>query len=297
MAGPPNNPILSAYLAEVGRHPLIKADEEKRLARIIRDGPPTKPPCDSALLAAWWDIEGRDLARGDLARANLRLVVSIARKRGNNGRTPLIDRIQDGNIGLMKAVEKFDPERGFKFSTYASWWIKQSIDRNAALDKPIHIPIYRQEQLNKVNKAITILAQELGRRPRVEEIAQFLEIKESVVRDVLSIPIRALSMDAPANNNDDGTPLGHFMEDESAVDAEDKTLTDEQARTTYRVLEETLDARTLAMYVERFGLVDDEERSLERVGRIHDLTRERVRQVIERAKPRLRAELRKAGVK
>lgn len=254
------------YLNEIGRFPLIDAEEEVRLGRLIQKG----------------DQE----ARKRLAEANLRLVVSIAKKYMGRG-LGLLDLVQEGNVGLFRAVDKFDPDRGFKFSTYATWWIRQWVTRAIADQaRTIRVPVHMVETINKFNHTYRRLTQELAREPLMEELALELEMDVRKVRQIMRISQDILSLDSPVGGEED-TTLGDFVED-------DKYLTPEKA-TNLSILKENLydmldflTPREKKIIVMRFGLDGGEMHTLEEVGREFGVTRERVRQIEAKTLEKLR---------
>lgn len=259
------------YLREAGQTPLLTPKEEVQLARRIHRGDAT--------------------AREHMIKANLRLVVKIARDYENFG-LPLLDLINEGNIGLMRAVEKFDPRKGAKLSTYAAWWIKQSI-RRALSDqsKTIRIPVHATDKLLHIRRAATRLEEELGREPTAEEIGDELDIPAKQVRMLQTAAIRPASLDAPLGD-DDTNRIADIVADERATspyqDLEDKTNAD-MVRTAINVL----DAREKTILNYRFGLDGGSERTLEEVGEKFGVTRERIRQIQNVALRKLRRKIEK----
>ncbi len=254
------------YLNEIGRFPLINAEEEVRLGHLIQK----------------WDQE----ARKRLAEANLRLVVSIAKKYMGRG-LGLLDLVQEGNVGLFRAVDKFDPDRGFKFSTYATWWIRQWVTRAIADQaRTIRVPVHMVETINKFNHTYRRLTQELAREPLMEELALELDMDAKKVRQIMRISQDILSLDSPVGGEED-TTLGDFVED-------DKYLTPERA-TNLSILKENLydmldflTPREKKIVVMRFGLDGGEMHTLEEVGKEFWVTRERVRQIEAKTLEKLR---------
>lgn len=254
------------YLNEIGRFALIDAEEEVRLGRLIQK----------------WDQE----ARKRLAEANLRLVVSIAKKYMGRGLW-LLDLVQEWNVWLFRAVDKFDPDRGFKFSTYATWWIRQGVTRAIADQaRTIRVPVHMVETINKFNHTYRRLTQELAREPLMEELALELEMDVRKVRQIMRISQDILSLDSPVGGEED-TTLGDFVED-------DKYLTPEKA-TNLSILKENLyemldflTPREKKIVVMRFGLDGGEMHTLEEVGREFWVTRERVRQIEAKTLEKLR---------
>lgn len=254
------------YLKEIGRVPLLTADEEIELAKRMEQG----------------DEEAKRL----LAEANLRLVVSIAKRYVGRGML-FLDLIQEGNLGLIKAVEKFDYRKGFKFSTYATWWIRQAITRAIADQaRTIRIPVHMVETINKLIRVQRQLLQELGREPLPEEIAQQMDIPVERVREIMKIAQEPVSLETPIGEEED-SHLGDFIEDEDALapaEAASFMLLKEQLE---EVLE-TLTAREEKVLRLRFGLDDGRSRTLEEVGQEFGVTRERIRQIEAKALRKLR---------
>lgn len=269
MAVPPgvkiNDPV-RMYLKEIGRVPLLNAEEEVNLALRIKDG----------------DQE----AKQQLAEANLRLVVSIAKRYVGRG-MQFLDLIQEGNMGLMKAVEKFDHTKGFKFSTYATWWIRQAITRAIADQaRTIRIPVHMVETINKLVRIQRQLLQDLGREPTPEEIGAEMDLPTEKVREILKIAQEPVSLETPIGEEDD-SHLGDFIEDQEVLSPAEhtaQTLLKEQ-------LEEVLDTltdREENVLRLRFGLDDGNVRTLEQVGKVFGVTRERIRQIEAKALRKLR---------
>ena len=254
------------YLKEIGRVPLLSADEEIKLAKRMEDG----------------DLE----AQKRLAEANLRLVVSIAKRYVGRGML-FLDLIQEGNLGLIKAVEKFDYNKGFKFSTYATWWIRQAITRAIADQaRTIRIPVHMVETINKLIRVSRQLLQELGREPLPEEIAKEMDTTVDRVREIMKIAQEPVSLETPIGEEED-SHLGDFIEDHDApapADAASFTLLREQLD---EVLE-TLTLREKRVLELRFGLEDGRSRTLEEVGQHFGVTRERIRQIEAKALRKLR---------
>lgn len=257
---------VKAYLKEIGQVPLLSAEEEQTLARAARAG----------------DAD----ARRRLSEANLRLVVSVAKRYAGRG-LPFLDLIQEGNLGLMKAAEKFEPDRGFKFSTYATWWIRQAITRAIADQaRTIRIPVHMVETINKLIRVSRQLLQELGREPTPEEIAAEMNMPVERVREILKISQEPVSLETPIGEEED-SHLGDFIQDDNVpvpADAAAFTLLKEQ-------LEEvlgTLTEREQKVLTLRFGLEDGRARTLEEVGKEFNVTRERIRQIEAKALRKLR---------
>ena len=245
------------YLSEIGRVPLIDAKKEVELARRIRKG-------DAS-------------AKQQLAEANLRLVVSIAKKYIGRGLS-FLDLIQEGNIGLFRAVEKFDPERGFKFSTYATWWIRQAITRAIADQaRTIRIPVHMVETINKLTHTQRRLVQELGREPTVEELSVEMEMDIKKVRHIQKISQDIISLESPVGSEED-SKLGDFIEDEEAVNPFEATNRQLRKENVHSMLE-FLTPRERKIIEMRFGLKDGIGHTLEEVGKEFGVTRERIRQI------------------
>jgi len=254
------------YLKEIGRVPLLTAEEEVELAKRIEQG----------------DQE----AVRKLAEANLRLVVSIAKRYVGRG-MQLLDLIQEGNLGLIKAVEKFDYRKGFKFSTYATWWIRQAITRSIADQaRTIRIPVHMVETINKLTRVSRQLLQELGRAPTPEEIAEEMDMPPERVREIMKIAQEPVSLETPIGEEED-SHLGDFIEDQEATapaEAAAFTMLQEQLE---EVLE-SLTPREQQVLKLRFGLEDGRGRTLEEVGQVFGVTRERIRQIEAKALRKLR---------
>ena len=254
------------YLKEIGKVPLLSADEEIKLAQRME--------------------EGDEAAKKKLAEANLRLVVSIAKRYVGRGML-FLDLIQEGNLGLIKAVEKFDYRKGYKFSTYATWWIRQAITRAIADQaRTIRIPVHMVETINKLIRVSRQLLQELGREPSPEEIAEEMDIPVERVREILKISQEPVSLETPIGEEED-SHLGDFIPDEDApapAEAASRTLLKEQLS---EILG-TLTPREEKVLRLRFGLEDGRPRTLEEVGKEFDVTRERIRQIEAKALRKLR---------
>ena len=257
---------VKVYLKEIGRVPLLSADEEVQLAVRMAEG-------DSA-------------ARRRLSEANLRLVVSIAKRYVGRG-MQFLDLIQEGNLGLIKAVEKFDHTKGFKFSTYATWWIRQAITRAIADQaRTIRIPVHMVETINKVKKVNSMLLHQNGHEPSSEQIAQELDMPVDKVREIMRVAQEPVSLETPIGEEED-SHLGDFIPDEDAPapsDVASHTLLKEQVG---EVLS-TLTPREEKVLKLRFGLEDGRSRTLEEVGKEFNVTRERIRQIEAKALRKLR---------
>ncbi len=254
------------YLREIGRIPLLTYDEELSLAKRV--------------------LEGDEEAKKKLAESNLRLVVSIAKKYVGRGML-LLDLIQEGNMGLIKAVEKFDYTKGYKFSTYATWWIRQAITRAIADQaRTIRIPVHMVETINKLIRTSRHLLQQLGREPTPEEIAEEMEIPVEKVTEIQKIAQDPVSLETPIGEEDD-SHLGDFIQDDDSPapqDAAAYTLLREQLEEVMK----TLTPREAKVLKLRFGLEDGKSRTLEEVGKEFQVTRERIRQIEAKALRKLR---------
>ena len=254
------------YLKDIGRVPLLSADDEIELARKMQDG----------------DEE----AKKKLSEANLRLVVSIAKRYVGRGML-FLDLIQEGNRGLMKAVEKFDYQKGFKFSTYATWWIRQAITRAIADQaRTIRIPVHMVETINKLTRVSRLLTQKYGREPSPAEIAKEMNISEERVREIQKIAQDPVSLETPIGEEED-SHLGDFIEDETTVTPSDSVSTTMLKETLLSVLN-SLTPREEKVLRLRYGVDDGRPRTLEEVGKEFNVTRERIRQIEAKALRKLR---------
>ncbi|EKE02255.1 MAG: hypothetical protein ACD_20C00407G0008 [uncultured bacterium] len=257
------------YLREIGRIQLLTADEEIELARKIVSG----------------GKEGQ-IAKRKLVQANLRLVVSIAKKYVGRGML-FLDLIQEGNLGLIRAAEKFDHERGYKFSTYATWWIRQAITRAIADQaRTIRIPVHMVETINKLKKITRKLAQDLSRKPTEEEIAEAMAITINKLREIIKVAQEPLSLETPIGKEEDSR-LGDFIEDKEA-DAPVMTVAHELLREDLAEVLSSLSPRERDVLRLRFGMDDGRQRTLEEVGQLFGVTRERIRQIEAKALRKLR---------
>ena len=266
---------VKAYLKEIGQVPLLSAEEEQTLARAARAG----------------DAD----ARRRLSEANLRLVVSVAKRYAGRG-LPFLDLIQEGNLGLMKAAEKFEPDRGFKFSTYATWWIRQSITRAIAdQGRTIRIPVHLVEHINRVRKTAGELLRKNGREPTAEEIAVRLEMEPDRVRELLQLAQEPVSLETPVGEEEDAH-LEDFIQDEEAGIPVDEAGRQLLRRELMSVLK-SLTPREERVITLRFGLDDGRPRTLEELGKEFNVTRERIRQIEAKALRKLRNPVRSKRIR
>ncbi len=260
-----NDPV-RMYLKEIGRVDLLSAKDETELAKRIE--------------------QGDEEAKKRLAEANLRLVVSIAKRYVGRGML-FLDLIQEGNMGLIKAVEKFDYMKGFKFSTYATWWIRQAITRAIADQaRTIRIPVHMVETINKLIRVQRQLLQDLGREPSPEEIAKEMELTPEKVREILKIAQEPVSLETPIGEEDD-SHLGDFIEDQDAMAPQDAAAYELLKEQLEDVLDTLTDREENVLRL-RFGLDDGRTRTLEEVGKVFGVTRERIRQIEAKALRKLR---------
>lgn len=260
---------IQMYLKEIGQYPLIYANEEKELAKRIEQG----------------DLEAKNL----LARANLRLVVSIAKKYvGRSANLSLLDLIQEGNLGLFKAVEKFDWTKGYKFSTYATWWIRQSITRALAdQSRTIRIPVHMVETISKYKQTHRRLSQDLGREPLAEEIATEMGVPVEKIHIIENISQETISLEQPVGDDDDKSTLENFISDDKILRPDQESsrrILGDQIR---EVLDE-LNPKERKILEMRYGLIDGIQHTLERVGEEFGVTRERIRQIEAKVHEKLR---------
>lgn len=257
---------IKMYLREIGQIPLLSYEEEIDYAQRV--------------------LNGDEEAKQKLIESNLRLVVSIAKKHTNRG-LKMLDLIQEGNMGLMKAVEKFEYEKGFKFSTYATWWIRQAITRAIAdQGRTIRIPVHMIETINKIKKESRIILQETGKEPTAEELAKKLEIPVDKVKNILEMNQDPISLETPVGSEED-SELGDFVEDDKFLnpyDATTRVLLKEQLDEILK----TLNEREEMVLRYRYGLDDGSQKTLEEVGKIFNVTRERIRQIEVKALRKLR---------
>ena len=257
---------LKLYLRDIGKVDLLTPEEEVTLAKRIQSG-------DAG-------------ARSHMIEANLRLVVKIAHDYANFG-LPILDLISEGNIGLVKAVERFDPEKGGKLSTYAAWWIKQSIKRALAnQSKTIRLPVHLVDKIARIRRTTAELTEELGREPTNDELASVLEMPVAKIAHLKSVSVRPTSLDAPVGD-DNGTELGELVGDENCATPFQQLAEKSMSRDIKRMVD-SLDEREARIIRLRFGLEGDKPKTLEEVGEVFEITRERVRQLQNMALSKMR---------
>ncbi len=255
------------YLKDIGKVPLLSSDEEIDLAKRM--------------------LDGDEYAKAKLSEANLRLVVSIAKRYAGRTSMQFLDLIQEGNIGLLKAVEKFDPTKGFRFSTYATWWIRQSITRAMADQaRTIRIPVHMVETIHKLTRVKRQLLQELGRDPTQEEIAKAMDVSEEKVAEIQKIAQEPISIETPVGEEED-SKMADFIEDDS-IKSPVEVATQNLLREQLLGVIETLTPREQKVIRLRYGLDDSHPRTLEEVGKEFNVTRERIRQIEAKALKKLR---------
>lgn len=255
------------YLREIGKIPLLNAEEELELAQRV--------------------VQGDKKAKDKMAEANMRLVVSIAKRYVGRG-LDLLDLIQEGNTGLLRAVEKFDPDKGFKFSTYATWWIRQAITRAIADQaRTIRIPVHMVETINKLLRTQRRLTQELNREPTNEEIAAAMEIEVEKVEHIMKIKQDISSLDASVRDDEEDSVLADFIEDEDTISPEE-SATNQLLKEHVKDMLGALTEREQKILKLRFGLEDGKSHTLEEVGQEFNVTRERIRQIEAKALAKLR---------
>ena len=267
----PMTDSIKLYMREIGRYPLLTAEQEMEIGLRI--------------------VNGDKDARQKLVEHNLRLVVSVARKYIGNSNMTFMDLVQEGNIGLMKAADKFDPSKGYKFSTYATWWIRQTIGRAVQeQSRTIRIPVHMVETAAKMNKVIRKLTQELEREPSVEEIAAEMGIGADKIKFLFEANRDPLSLDNRVNDEDDAT-VGDLVADHSVEMPGASIIKEENKETVINILA-TLSDREKEVMVMRFGLEDDNPKTLEEIGQHFGVTRERIRQIETKALRKLRNPIR-----
>ncbi|MEM7538027.1 MAG: RNA polymerase sigma factor RpoD [Chloroflexota bacterium] len=284
---------ISLYLKEIGRVPLLTAEEEVALAKRMERGRDSRLKLreeivtddDERDLLQWYIRDGQ-AGQEHLIKANSRLVVSVAKKYVGRG-VPFLDLIQEGNIGLIRAVKKFDYRRGYKFSTYATWWIRQAVTRAIAdQGRTIRVPVHMYEQINRLTRTSRQLVQELGRDPTTEEIADELGVTPRKVEHIMRVSQRPLSLEMPVGEEEDSY-LGDFIEDEDA-DSPSEAAGQQLLREVIDEIFQSLTPREVRILQLRFGLVDGYCYTLEEVGKKFGVTRERIRQIEAQALSRLR---------
>jgi len=286
---------IGLYLKEMSRVPLLSLNEETEIARRVEDGRASKKeldrsngtcPADRKLLLQSL-IEDGILAREHLIKANTRLVVSVAKRYVGRG-VPFLDLIQEGNLGLMKAVEKFDYHRGFRFSTYATWWIRQTITRSIAdQGRTIRVPVHMVDRIRQLYKITHEMEQTLGRIPNTTELADKLELPIDKIEWMLQVSWLPLSLESPINDDEEDSELGQFVEDQFTPSPMDSTYAKLLREKIEEVLE-SLPPREARILRLRFGLENGHNYTLEEVGEKFGLTRERIRQIESKALRRLR---------
>ena len=286
---------ISLYLREMSRVPLLNSEEERSLAIRIEKGDEAKitlGQLDGNATVQQKEelqelIESGQEARDHLIKANTRLVVSIAKRYTNRG-VPFLDLIQEGNLGLMKAVEKFDYTKGFRFSTYATWWIRQTITRAIAdQGRTIRVPVHMVDRIRLMYKRIHELEQTLGRNPTIDELAESMDIDKQKVSWMLRVSWLPLSLESPINDDEDESELGHFVEDKETP-TPIQTVYSKLLKEKIDTVLDTLPCREARILKLRFGLEDGKFYTLEEVGKKFGLTRERIRQLETKALRRLR---------
>lgn len=276
-AGGVSDPV-RLYLRECGANPLLSAEEEMRLAKIIEKGKKSDATEEDKAAA-------RD-AKKEMANANLRLVVSIAKKYPGRG-MPFLDLIQEGNIGLLKAVDKFDYTKGYKFSTYATWWIRQAITRSIADQaRTIRVPVHMVETINKMNRVGRRFLQEHGREATNEELSREMGISVEKIREAKKAAQDPISLETPIGEKED-SHLGDFIEDQKTASPEDEAAATMRREQVYKMLD-TLTEREKGVLALRFGMDDGTPRTLEEVGKHFGVTRERIRQIEGKALKKLK---------
>ena len=276
-AGGVSDPV-RLYLRECGANPLLSAEQEMNLAKIIEKGKKKD--------ATQEEKEAARAAKKEMANANLRLVVSIAKKYPGRG-MPFLDLIQEGNIGLLKAVDKFDYTKGYKFSTYATWWIRQAITRSIADQaRTIRVPVHMVETINKMNRVGRRFLQEHGREATNEELSKEMGISVEKIREAKKAAQDPISLETPIGEKED-SHLGDFIEDQKTASPEDEAAATMRREQVYKMLD-TLTEREKGVLALRFGMDDGTPRTLEEVGKHFGVTRERIRQIEGKALKKLK---------
>ena len=259
--------VVKMYLKEIGKVDLLTLAKEQDLAKRVS--------------------QGEGLAKQHLIDANLRLVVSIAKKYIGRGMA-FLDLIQEGNIGLIRAAEKFDYRKGYKFSTYATWWIRQAITRAISdQSRTIRIPVHLGETMSKLRKASRVLMQDKGRKPTEEEIAAFMDMPVEKIREIFRSSLTPISLETPIGDEADSSKLGDFVKDEKTESPESNLFRTLLRKDLDEIMSELSERERMVIKL-RFGLVDDRPRTLEEVGKVYDVTRERIRQIEAKALKKLR---------
>jgi RNA polymerase primary sigma factor len=291
LTGLASTDTVGLYLKEMARVPLLSTEEEVDLARRLEAGIKArkklrKSPEHKQALELQALVQDGVAAREHLIKANTRLVVSIAKKYMTRG-VPFLDLIQEGNLGLMKAVEKFDYRRGFRFSTYATWWIRQTITRAIAdQGRTIRVPVHMSDRIRKLYRVMREMEQENGRKATVEELAQIMEVEPRKIQWMLKVSWQPLSLEHPVGEDED-SELGNFIENDS-IPSPSQTTHSKMLRETLEEILNTLHPREARILRMRFGLQNGRSYTLEEVGQKFGLTRERIRQIEGRALRRLR---------
>lgn len=276
-AGGVSDPV-RLYLRECGANPLLSAEQEMNLAKIIEKGKKKDATPE--------EKEAARAAKKEMANANLRLVVSIAKKYPGRG-MPFLDLIQEGNIGLLKAVDKFDYTKGYKFSTYATWWIRQAITRSIADQaRTIRVPVHMVETINKMNRVGRRFLQEHGREATNEELSKEMGISVEKIREAKKAAQDPISLETPIGEKED-SHLGDFIEDQKTATPEDEAAATMRREQVYKMLD-TLTEREKGVLALRFGMDDGTPRTLEEVGKHFGVTRERIRQIEGKALKKLK---------
>lgn len=276
-AGGVSDPV-RLYLRECGANPLLSAEQEMNLAKIIEKGKKKDATPE--------EKEAARVAKKEMANANLRLVVSIAKKYPGRG-MPFLDLIQEGNIGLLKAVDKFDYTKGYKFSTYATWWIRQAITRSIADQaRTIRVPVHMVETINKMNRVGRRFLQEHGREATNEELSKEMGISVEKIREAKKAAQDPISLETPIGEKED-SHLGDFIEDQKTASPEDEAAATMRREQVYKMLD-TLTEREKGVLALRFGMDDGTPRTLEEVGKHFGVTRERIRQIEGKALKKLK---------
>jgi RNA polymerase primary sigma factor len=291
----PSDDTISLYLREMSQVPLLNMEEEISLAKRYEAGRAARDqliktgdacPVDERVRLEFVEEDGL-LAREHLIKANTRLVVSVAKRYTSRG-VPFLDLIQEGNLGLMKAVEKFDHRRGFRFSTYATWWIRQTITRSIAdQGRTIRVPVHMVDRIRVMYKSIHMLEQKLGREPTIDELAELMETPKQKVEWMIQVSWLPLSLETPINDDEDESELGNFVEDKETPTPSQSVYTKLLSEKIEEILE-SLPFREARILRLRFGLDNGRFYTLEEVGRKFGLTRERIRQIETKALRRLR---------